>query len=286
MKVQVSPQTEAYWQARGSIVGAFWDLDFLLFDHVLTSQAELGVTGDLLEIGALYGKSTVVLGLHARADDTVHVCDIFENEGVSEANDAENSSSYPGLARDTFERNYAAHVSKPPRIIQEFSDRIATHLEPGVLRFAHIDGGHLYETVVDDLRQTRALLGDDAVVVLDDVRALHTPGVAAAAWAAVINDGLNPFAISDQKMYATWGPSGAYAERLDAWLRRTPVITNYGYQDIAGRTVALIENPRAALNWRAHVSRWAPPRAIEWALRNSPRPHLGTTNPPRQLGSS
>ena len=61
----VSPAVQEYWRERHSVIGAFWDIDFLLFDRILQTQQRSGVTGDLLEIGALYGKSAIVLGRHA-----------------------------------------------------------------------------------------------------------------------------------------------------------------------------------------------------------------------------
>ncbi|GAA1723252.1 class I SAM-dependent methyltransferase [Aeromicrobium alkaliterrae] len=285
MNVSVSPSASAYWRSRATIDGAFWDVDFRLFDELLTAQDALGVKGDLLEIGALYGKSTIVLGVHAESDETVHVCDVFESEASTDANQAENESSYPGLARDTFEANYRKYVDRDPRIIQEWSTAIASHIEPGTLRFAHVDGGHLFETVVDDLRNVKPLMGERGVIVLDDFRALHTPGVAAAAWAEVVSGGLVPFAISEQKMYATWGPAGDYARHLDTWLARSPDVVSYGYQDVAGHTLLVIENPTQPTTFRARVGRWVPPAIVPLLLGKRPGPHLGTRERQREIGA-
>lgn len=285
MNVSVSPSASEYWRSRTSIVGAFWDTDFRLFDALLAAQESMGVTGDLLEIGALYGKSAILLGVHARPEETVHVCDVFEQEAAGDANQAENDSSYPGLARDKFESNYRTYVDRDPHVIQEFSTSIATHVDPGTLRFAHVDGGHLFETVVDDLRNVRALLGPQGIVVLDDFRALHTPGVAAAAWAAVVSDGLVPFATSEQKLYATWGPVDDYAAHLDAWLAASPDVTSFGYQDVAGHPVLIVENPQRQHTTRGRIARWVPPAVQAILLRNQPRPHLGTRQRSRELGT-
>lgn len=285
MNVPVSPAASEYWSSRTAVGGAFWDIDFRLFDEVLAIQESLDVTGDLLEIGALYGKSTIVLGVHARADETVHVCDVFESEAATSANQAENASSYPGLARDKFLANYRTYVKGDPRIIQEWSTVIPDHVEPSTLRFAHVDGGHLFETVVDDLRNVKPLLVPQGVVVLDDFRALHTPGVAAAAWAEVVSGGLVPFALSEQKMYATWGPAAEYAARLDTWLARNTDVDNYGYQDVAGHSVLIVENPQKPTTLRGRLGRWVPPAIAPLFLPKGPGPHLGTRERPRELGS-
>ncbi len=285
MNVSVSPSASAYWRSRAEVEGAFWDIDFRLFDEVLTAQKSLGVSGDLLEIGALYGKSTILLGLHAAAGEVVQVCDVFEQETGDSANNAENESSYPGLARDKFEANYRRFVDTDPRVIQELSTSIARHVEPGTLRFAHVDGGHLFETVVDDLRNVKPLLAEGGIIVIDDFRALHTPGVAAAAWAEVVDGGLVPFALSEQKMYASWGPTDAYARHLDAWLQRSPDVENFGYQDVKGHTVLIMENPQRPTTVRGRIGRWVPPALMPLLLPNRPGPHLGTRTRPRELGS-
>lgn len=279
MNTPVSSTASGYWKSRKTIVGAFWDSDFRLFDTLLCAQDALDVTGDLLEIGALYGKSAILLGVLAGQDDTVHVCDVFEQDTGDEANRAENDSSYPGLARDKFEANYRTFVDRDPHIIAELSTSIAKHVDARSLRFAHVDGGHLFETVVEDLRNVRPLLGPRGIIVLDDIRALHTPGVAAAAWGEVVGGGLVPFAMSEQKLYATWGPVEDYALHLETWLDRNSDVTNYGYQDIAGHCVLIIGNPRQEMTARDRIWSWLPilPPAVQaYMMRDQVGPHLGT----------
>ncbi len=200
----LSQCTRKYWRARNSIVGAFWDIDFLLFDRILATQHENSVHGDLLEIGALYGKSTIVLGCHARSDEKVIVCDIFNDAEGDTENVAENSQSYIGLNRKRFEKNYLRWADRPPVVIAELSENIVGKVEPRSLRFAHIDGSHLYNVVRMDIANTHNLMRDTGVVVMDDFRALHTPGVAAAVWEAVATKGLIPICLSEQKFYGSW----------------------------------------------------------------------------------
>lgn len=273
MNVPVSLSVSDYWDNRRSVAGAFWDIDFRLFDELLAAQESTGVTNDLLEIGALYGKSAIVLGVHARADEIVHICDVFEQEVGSSANRSENRSSYPGLARATFEANYGTYVKKAPRVIQELSTSIGSHVTPGSVRFAHIDGGHLFETVVEDLLNVKPLLRPDGIIVMDDVRAPHTPGVAAAVWAEVVSGGLVPFALSEQKLYATWGAAADYSQRLDAWLARSTDIDNYGYQEVAGHSVLIVANLQRPTTLAGSVAR----RVLgPLLLPNGPGPHLGS----------
>lgn len=263
----VSLVTAGYWRSRRNIEGAFWDVDFLLFDVILSGQQQAGVRGDLLEIGALYGKSAIVLGLHAHEGETVVVCDIFGPGGIDSANVVENELSYPDLSRRAFEVNYRRWVPRGPLIVQELSDSIRTHVADTTLRFAHIDGGHHFNVVQADLVNTRPLMAPGGVVVLDDFRALHTPGVAAAAWTAVVNDGLIPVCASEQKLYATWDAAATegLSELLQNWAREHPEV-NAGIQEVAGHNLLVVANPHGT-SLRSRVGRWVPP-----ALRELRRP--------------
>lgn len=270
MSLNPSPVAREYWCARWEVGGAFWDIDFLVFDRVLSEQENKGVEGDLLEIGAAYGKSAIVLGLHAKTGEETIVCDIFEETGVNTANTLENQLSYPGLNRSAFETNYLRWVGKPPRIVQELSSSIPSHVRPGSLRFAHLDGGHHYDVVSDDVRNTRKLLLDTGVLVFDDFRAFHTPGVAAAAWEAVAIDHMIPFCATEQKLYATWNPATAkdMGEVLADWVKGQGEAVNAGIQEVAGHELLLIANPEAmSLRNRAGRARRA--------LRSRPKRYLG-----------
>src|SRR4051794_2346863 len=130
----VSGCLDEYWRERNSIVGAFWDIDCLLFDQVLRMQFSHDIQGDLLEIGALYGKSAIVLGLHARSTEKVIVCDVFDDAGGDAENTAENVQSYNGLNRRKFEDNYSRYVHQSPVVIPELSEHIAERVTAQSLR--------------------------------------------------------------------------------------------------------------------------------------------------------
>lgn len=242
---RVSPCLQNYWQKRSTVPGAFWDIDFLLFDRMLRLQRERRIVGDLLEIGALYGKSAIVLGCHARPAEKVIVCDIFDESDGDSENIAENSASYSGLNRSKFEQNYRRWVGRPAHVIAKLSEHLVGMVEPKSLRFAHVDGSHLYSVVRPDIMNTRDFMNDNGVVVVDDFRGLHTPGVAAALWDIVANDGLIPICISEQKFYGAWNVETAEAFREDiiAWADSQGDALNYGVQDIANAKILIIQNP-------------------------------------------
>jgi predicted O-methyltransferase YrrM len=272
----VSGCVEQYWRKRNAVVGAFWDIDFLMFDRVLRTQAERRIHGHLLEIGALYGKSAIVLGCHAAATEQVYVCDVFQADEGDAANAAENLQSYEGLTRKKFEENYQKWVGRLPTVIAELSDGIAGHVPANSLRFAHVDGGHLYNVVKQDLHNVQGLMNDDGVVVMDDVRALHTPGVAAAVWEAVSRSGLIPIAITEQKFYGAWNPEVVHAifRALKEWCAAQGNSVNYGVQIVSDAPMLVIENPVTATA-RSRIERFVPPVLTEFQARHRARPYLG-----------
>lgn len=273
----VSQSARKYWRARNSIVGAFWDIDFLLFDRILATQRANSFRGDLLEIGALYGKSAIVLGCHAGSDEKVIVCDIFNDAEGGTDNVAENAQSYIGLNRKKFEDNYVRWVDRPPVVIAELSEHIVGKVEPRSLRFAHVDGSHLYSVVRMDIANTRNLMNDGGVVAMDDFRAFHTPGVAAAVWEAVATEGLIPICLSEQKLYGSWHAETARATRemLTNYVASHEDDINYGVQEIAGVGVLVVENP-TPWELKRRVQRVLPSMLAGIRRGASPRPYLGS----------
>ncbi|MFB7996340.1 class I SAM-dependent methyltransferase [Streptomyces sp. NPDC056002] len=201
------------------VPGWFPPLDRLLFTWLLERQTRQEVRGDLLELGVYLGKSAVLLGQHLHGAEKFTVCDLFEGDAPDEANQAESTKSYASLTRQAFEENYLSFHDELPKVVQAPSSVISAEVDPGSCRFVHIDASHLYEHVYGDIGAARELLGPDGIVVLDDFRSEHTPGVSVAAWEAVLNRGLRPLWLSTQKLYATWEDPEPLQDALLAMLR-------------------------------------------------------------------
>ncbi|MFJ9839405.1 class I SAM-dependent methyltransferase [Kitasatospora sp. NPDC101155] len=200
------------------VPGWFWDHDRHSFDWFLGRQEKKGVTGDLLEMGAYLGRSAIVIGEHLQPGETFTVCDLFDSDAPDNENSEEMAVSYrKTLTRSAFESNYLSFHDELPEIIQAPTSVLAGGRIPaGAFRFIHIDASHLYEHVVGDLQVARIALQPKGVVVLDDYRSQHTPGVAAATWEAVFNHGLKPILLTECKFYGTWGdPEPFQRELLD-----------------------------------------------------------------------
>jgi hypothetical protein len=200
------------------VKGWFFTADQLLFDWFLANQQDRSVSGDLLELGAYMGKSAIFLGARLRAGERFTVCDLFDSPAEDASNSREMKKSYATLTRRAFEANYLAFHDELPTVVQGLSSVVRDHVSDNTVRFAHIDASHLYEHVHGDILAVRELLTDQGIVVLDDFRAEHCPGVAAATWQAVANEGLRPVCITGTKFYGTWGDPEPLQRDLLAWM--------------------------------------------------------------------
>jgi SAM-dependent methyltransferase len=219
----------------------------VVFAHFLSPKSVMA-QGDLVELGVYLGKSAALMGRFVGAGETFTVCDLFGLEPDSDANRRENAKSYATLTRPAFEGNYLALFDELPNIVQNYSSAIVDHVEAGSVRFLHVDASHHYEHVVVDIESAAKLLQPDGVVVFDDYRSDHTPGVSAAVWEAVFTKGLQPICLTHQKLYATFGDRAHHQEVLREWLLG-PATLWWEVQHIADRPVfrvAPAPKPKAA----------------------------------------
>lgn len=198
--------------------GWFPNLDQVLFEWLLNRQISRDEHGDLLEMGVYLGKSAIFLGRRLREDETLTVCDLFESDAPDDDNNAETTKSYSTLTREAFETNYLSFHDELPRVLHASSSVVPDEVKPKSCRFVHVDASHLYEHVRGDIGAARDALLPGGIVVLDDFRSEHTPGVAVATWEAVLNRGLRPICLSTQKFYGTWDDPEPIQEELLAML--------------------------------------------------------------------
>jgi len=212
------------------IAGWFDRHDLGAFQAVSAVQHAAGTTGDVLEIGAYKGRSTVVLRADLSPGETLHVCDPFEDPTGAAGNDAENQRSYATLSRQEFDANLARFPGPAPVVHQTISTDLAGQLSPGTFRLVHVDGSHLEGPVRFDLELARELLQPGGVVICDDYRSPHTPGTALAVWEAV-GKGLVPVLTTPMKLYGSWDPDDDLVARLDRQLRGAGATTKWHKKD-------------------------------------------------------
>ena len=216
-----TPLSSAFFDAVRNIGGWFYEEDAFVFEAISRMQTRNHISGDFLEIGAYQGRSAAFLGFLLQPNEQLVVCDLFEKQGVNAENQAEKAAWYASLNRQEFERHYLQIHPRLPRIFACRSSRLmrAGNLFP-TFRFIHIDGSHLYQIVKQDLHTASELLEKGGIVAIDDYRTAHTPGVAAAAWEAVLAGRLIPLCLTPQKMYATCKHADiAWLRKLKEWGR-------------------------------------------------------------------
>lgn len=256
-----------------AIVGAFFPPDLQAFRVLLDATAErLG--GDLAELGVLYGRSAVLIGSSLRPGETFTVVDLFEADAADAENAGENTSSYPGLTRKAFEDTYRRVLGTLPVVVAGSSETVVDHVPPASHRFVHVDASHLHEHVVRDIEAAKIVLRPDGVLVLDDIRAEHTPGVAAAAWQSVLTAGLRPFGISPHKLYATFGDPAPWRDALLGLAASGQV--DQEVQVVGGEPLVRFWVPRGeapALPWRRYVpeAAWPAVSAVGGPVRHTVR---------------
>ena len=200
-----------------AIPGWFRRMDMELFRLLLDATEEHLGGGDLAELGAYLGKSAALMGCSLQPGETFTVIDLFSAEATTDDNQSENEEQYAELSQEAFEGYYRTVHDELPVVVRAPSEEIVRHAAHGTHRFVHIDASHLYEHVVADIAAARTLLKPGGVVVFDDYRAPHTPGVAAAVWRETTR-GLTPFAVSQNKLYATFGDSDHWLGCVKDWL--------------------------------------------------------------------
>ena len=181
-----------------TIPGWFSPLDQYVFDAILSHQNY----GHVLEIGVYQGKSAIFIEQFRQAAEEFHVCDVFDSVETYSHNNTEIKKSYEDLSFSKFKMNFERFFSQMPVVHICDSENLATRIGSKIFRFIHIDGSHLYDIVKNDLKfASEHLHPEYGVISMDDYRAAHTTGVAAAMWEYIIQGSLVPLLITPNKAY-------------------------------------------------------------------------------------
>ena len=143
-----------------------------LFGLLDEAQRNTGVEGDLFEIGVHHGRSAVLLSQLTRPGERLGVCDLF---GAQE----ENVSASGSGDRAIFEANMAGLAPGFDRldVFATASDQLTPESVRGPYRLFHVDGGHLRDEALSDLRLAAAVLDPRGVIAIDDPFSVAWPGV-------------------------------------------------------------------------------------------------------------
>lgn len=175
--------------------------DTMILNVLNQLQNERGVSGDIFEIGVYQGKATSIFTGFLSEGEKIFVCDVFEDSNLRPENLVENQRSYSDLSYESFVENVLSVRNVMPEILRIDSLQLENFIPKNVFRLIHIDGSHNYTWVRSDLRFSRDHLISGGIVVVDDFRSAHTPGVSYAAWESITLGDFVPLVVSANKMY-------------------------------------------------------------------------------------
>ncbi|MCX6954452.1 MAG: class I SAM-dependent methyltransferase [Verrucomicrobia bacterium] len=158
------PEIAARYKAELGRITELGDPTVHILAQLLQRQRELGIEGDMLEIGVFRAGTASLLATGLKEKERLFLIDPMQD---ADAN------------RRTIEQ--FAKVS-PDKLVFHVLDSMAvnkwreTVLAPAVplIRFAHIDGEHSYDGVYSDLDLARRFLTGGGLIVVDDIFCLNT----------------------------------------------------------------------------------------------------------------
>lgn len=209
---QRTDPVDSYFSRLEFVPGWLAPIDFIVLRTLAQMQTNRGITGDFLEIGVYCGKTAILLRLLCEENENLVVCDLFDSLDVPAVDRSHISQWYgAGVPRARFEETYRQYHLALPTILEIPSVELPSAGLGAQFRLLHIDGSHVFQTVRSDIGNAKVLSCPGAFVALDDYGRSHCPGVPPAVWQAHFELGLEPFLLTEGKLYAHWG---AYDEDL------------------------------------------------------------------------
>lgn len=134
------------------------------------------LSGDVLEIGAYMGKTSIFLSLLCQKlcnGKKVYSIDPFTEETMAKGHDQWNSTIYNHFFEHTRRLENHLHIRKP-------SSEAAIFFPDNSICFAFIDGDHSYEGVINDFQNYLPKMVLGGIMCFDDYRNSRWPGVGKA----------------------------------------------------------------------------------------------------------
>lgn len=206
---------EAYLARHREVDGWLADTTARATDHLLQAQTELGVRGNVLEIGVHHGRYFIVLANGLAAEESALAIDLFADQARNATRSG--SGDWVELVANIARFAPLARVEVVQADSAELGDEFIA-ARYGV-RFASIDGGHDRATTCSDLWLAERLAEQGAIVALDDIYRQDWSGVTAGLARYFAEGGaLHPFAFVPNKVLLT--TDGRWAEEYRGRLRQ------------------------------------------------------------------
>jgi len=148
---------DSYRTIYSDVAGWFNPLSQAVWSALLTEQARLGLSGDILEIGVKHGKSAGMLACALQEGERLTLVDTVITES----------------ARSLF----AGKLNITLREMSSLALKHTPDLGTVTFRFIHIDGNHLASFVQNDLEFARDHMAPRAVICVDDFFSYHYPQI-------------------------------------------------------------------------------------------------------------
>ena len=143
--------------------------------YLIRRQSELGIGGELAEIGTFEGRFFIAMALGLAPDEKAIGIDRFDWPNTSvEGRFIANCAAH-GIASDRF-------VSWKADSREITPDALKDRLAQRPIRFVHIDSHHSRECLTNDLELVTPLLHRDGIICLDDMLHPGYPMLAGAAF--------------------------------------------------------------------------------------------------------
>ena len=155
-------------QTHSEIEGWFFPLDQLLFIELFVSQNQLRIAGDVSEVGVYHGKSFVLLSILKNENEKLIGFDLFD--GDHQEKTLKNIEKYGVDSEISLLKGLTSDIAQ--------ADLDLTLSTP--LRFLHIDAGHEYHEVLEQLLMFSPYMADRGIIAMDDYQDREFPGIEAA----------------------------------------------------------------------------------------------------------
>ena len=147
--------------------------------YSISTNSNFCVKGNILEIGAYYGKTSALLTYSLKDLETITCVDTFGMTPLtveSESNSENQNFYYESLTLKRFNRFHKWATRKNVNTLIGISYQVLPTINQR-FRLIHIDGGHTYEDVKFDITHSINLLNSDGMIVFDDYMNETWPGV-------------------------------------------------------------------------------------------------------------
>jgi hypothetical protein len=207
----------------------------IFFEFFLEELNLHAINGDVLEIGAHFGKTSIWLDRLILVSDKLHICDVFEKQNlITDANNLNEVYDYYKIipTRELFEQNFSRYGRNKPIIYQMESKFLEFELLNRSFKFIHIDGAHTFQAVNTDLNIALAKICENGIIVMDDYRNYGALGVAEVFWSIVFEKKLKLVLLTEDKAYFTFGNDNSYLENLEKFMKKNSI--EYYKESISG----------------------------------------------------